>query len=185
MLFSLTESDKSRFWEKVDKSGKCWIWNAARFHNGYGTFSLHTKTTLAHRVSFLIANGSIPNGMCVLHKCDVKNCVRPSHLFIGTMADNMRDRDMKGRQAKGDRNGLRLHPESRPYGLRNGHYTKPECTPRGVNAGNAKLTDEKVEALRLEYRAGGISQDKLAAKYGICQSVTSGIILRQRWKHVT
>ncbi len=211
MQFSLTKSDRDRFWSKVRQSGGCWIWTAGLSKSGYGKFApSHRQTVGAHRVSYELFNGEIPDGMCVLHRCDNPPCVNPHHLFLGTQVDNVADRNSKNRQARGPNLSLAIslgqqrgnehwtrrtpekitwrgrnrRPEHLAFGQRNGHYTKPECTPRGVNAGNAKLTDEKVKALRMEYLAGEISQDKLAAKYGICQSVTSAIILRRTWRHV-
>lgn len=88
-----------RFWPRVDKAvgqgpdGTCWEWTASRNGDGYG-FSNHT---MAHRVSWEIHNGSIPNGLCVLHRCDNPPCVNPAHLFLGTKKDNAADMSAKGR----------------------------------------------------------------------------------------
>lgn len=74
----------------------CWLWIAGqRF--GYGGFWLEGKTRLAHRVSWVLHNGVIPEGMCVLHTCDTPLCVNPRHLFLGTYADNTKDCIEKGR----------------------------------------------------------------------------------------
>lgn len=100
------DTTKSRFWPKVDKSGDCWMWTAAKIPTGYGRLRRSKKDdgwAYAHRVSWEIHNGPIPSGLCVLHKCDNPPCVNPEHLWLGTMADNMRDRDRKGRQARGRR----------------------------------------------------------------------------------
>ena len=90
-----------RFYEKfevVTESG-CWLWTACLLPNGYGAIQLNGKKVSAHRVSWMIHNGKINNGKFVLHKCDVKRCVNPDHLFLGSQSDNVKDRDKKGRGA--------------------------------------------------------------------------------------
>jgi len=92
-------SISNRFWKKVDKSdgqgpkGQCWQWIASKDTCGYGLL----KPTSAHRVSWEIHNGPIPDSLSVLHRCDNPPCVRPEHLFLGTQKDNMQDRLAKGR----------------------------------------------------------------------------------------
>lgn len=93
------------------------------------------------------------NGLCVLHKCDVPACCNPDHLFLGTRRQNSEDKIEKNRHS------------------------------RGVKASNAKLNDEKVRQMRIQY-AAGVSQPKLSKQYGVSESVVSGIIQRIRWKHV-
>lgn len=89
-----------RFWAKVDKTDGdgCWLWTGSRRHR-YGEFWVNGKREYPHRVSFELANGPIPAGLVVCHKCDVPLCVRPDHLFIGTLADNFADMRAKGRGA--------------------------------------------------------------------------------------
>lgn len=89
-----------RFWSKVDTDGDCWEWQAAKNPKGYGFFGLGRRGdghALAHRVAYELTTGSIPDGLCVLHKCDNPGCVRPDHLWLGTRADNNRDMIGKGR----------------------------------------------------------------------------------------
>lgn len=89
-----------KFWAKVDKTNLdgCWEWmGCVRSQNRYGGFSWNGKAEYAHRVSYMITYGPIPNSFIVCHKCDNPRCVRPDHLFLGTDADNMHDRDAKGR----------------------------------------------------------------------------------------
>ena len=88
-----------RFLAKVDKTDSCWIWTAAKSKRGYGWFrdgALHQ----AHRYSFKLFKGDIPNGLLVCHACDVPSCVNPNHLWLGTAKDNTADRDIKGRRPK-------------------------------------------------------------------------------------
>jgi hypothetical protein len=94
-----------RFWEKVEKIPfhTCWEWIAGR-SNGYGAMTYfplgsRIRTELAHRISWVLANGPIPEEMHVLHKCDNPGCVRPDHLFLGTNDDNIQDKTVKGRAA--------------------------------------------------------------------------------------
>ena len=86
-----------RFWAKVEKTDGCWLWTASTINSGYGAVGFMGHRTTAHRMSWFLAHGSWPD-LCVLHRCDVKLCVRPDHLFLGTQADNVRDMDEKGRR---------------------------------------------------------------------------------------
>jgi hypothetical protein len=94
-----------RFYSKVqDTDSGCQIWTGCLMPNGYGQFHLNGKTAYAHRVAYELHYGSIGE-LFVLHKCDNRRCVNPSHLFLGTFNDNMRDMTKKGRQAHGEKNG--------------------------------------------------------------------------------
>jgi hypothetical protein len=95
----MTNKQIERFWEKVEKTEGCWNWTAAKKH-GYGSVKWGGRMRIAHRIAFEIECGSIPEGMQVCHHCDNPACVRPSHLFLGTQKDNMRDMIVKGRQAR-------------------------------------------------------------------------------------
>lgn len=85
-----------RFWSLVDRSGECWNWTGRTFR-GYGVFSANGTSYRAHRVAFLISADDLPDGLCVLHRCDNPSCCRPDHLFLGTYADNSHDMVAKGR----------------------------------------------------------------------------------------
>ena len=94
------KSTAERFWSKVEvRSGtECWPWVAATTGGKYGQFVLHgTKHTTAHRAAWLLAVGPIPDGLCVLHRCDNPSCCNPEHLFLGTPHENVSDCISKGR----------------------------------------------------------------------------------------
>ena len=93
----LKESDIKRFWSFVSKSNKCWEWSGGICSTGRGIFWLNNSTPKAHRVSWVLHYGVIPGKLCVLHKCDNGKCVRPDHLFLGTLKDNTQDMIKKGR----------------------------------------------------------------------------------------
>ncbi len=88
-----------RFWHKVNKTETCWLWTGHTNYSGYGLFrrSRGSQEVRAHRVSWDLHYGQVPEGLLVLHKCDVRNCVNPDHLFLGTQPDNVRDCEVKGR----------------------------------------------------------------------------------------
>lgn len=85
-----------RFWKKVDKSGDCWEWTAAKDTGGYGQFRFNGKNVKAHRVSFFLAHGTMPN-VC-RHTCDNPSCVNPEHLLDGSHADNINDAHTRNRR---------------------------------------------------------------------------------------
>jgi hypothetical protein len=99
----------TRFWSKVRKSDDdgCWMWQAARLTRtntgalSYGIIMWRGKSTNAHRVAWELTHGPIPEGLWVLHKCDEQGCVRPSHLYLGSHADNTRDAIRRKRMTRG------------------------------------------------------------------------------------
>lgn len=143
-----------RFWDKVDKSGDCWIWMAVRHKKmGYGLFGLsHRQLVLAHRFAYEQAFGAIPDGLSVLHRCDNPPCCNPEHLFLGTRADNIADMCAKGRH------------------------------PHGETHGYSKLTWDAVRAIRAIYRERRATQTQIAEQFGVDQTTVSLIVLNRIWK---
>lgn len=90
-----------RFVEKFRVTPGCWVWTAGLGSNGYGHFWNGLGPTPAHRMSYMLFIGAIPDGLGVLHKCDNRLCVNPDHFFLGDNADNTADMVSKGRQRKG------------------------------------------------------------------------------------
>lgn len=98
----------------IDANG-CWLWAGARDKGGYGVIRIGSRAKAspikcgnkrAHRISYAIFVGPLPEGMCVCHRCDVPACINPERLFLGTDAENHADRNAKGRQARGERHGM-------------------------------------------------------------------------------
>jgi hypothetical protein len=104
-------SDKCRFFAKVIKTESCWIWTSTKNRKGYGTIKWGPKDKKAHRVSYLIHKGDIPDGKIIMHSCDNPSCVNPDHLKIGTDQENISDCVSKDRNCKGE-NHPRWNPDS-------------------------------------------------------------------------
>lgn len=148
-----------RFWPNVKKTENCWIWIGGFRDDGYGRFDcIFFKEKAAHRVSYCMANGPIPTGLCVLHRCDNSACVRPDHLFLGTLADNARDMYAKGRN------------RSRPL--------------IGEENPKAKLTEKDVKEIRSLYTTGEYSCASLARIYPVSIATVHNILTRKIWKHI-
>ena len=152
---------EDRFWEKVDKRGPtdCWEWTASK-RNGYGQIGRGRQgegKEYAHRLSWKLHNGSIPEGLCVCHHCDNRGCVNPRHLWIGTRADNLRDMTQKGR---------------RSY----------NTGTRGEARWNAKFTERKIYEVNELLDEGKLTHCEIADRYGVCRSTITSIHTGHSWR---
>ena len=118
MAGKMTKTAEERFWPKVKKKGQCLEWIANKNPKGYGRFWYKGHNVFAPRMAWLLTGREIPNGLQVLHVCDNPCCVDVRHLFLGTLADNIKDRDNKGNTALGERNGNRKLTEKDVFAIR-------------------------------------------------------------------
>lgn len=157
----MEEKVLSRFWSKVDKTGDCWLWLGAT-GRGYGQVRIHGIRYRAHRVAWELSNGPVPVGLVVMHKCDVRNCVNPDHLQVGTQSENMLDAFRKGRLAYPRWAGSRA---SGPRASGDSHY-------------NVKIPDSEIPVIRARAAAGD-SLAAIARDYQVTGSNISQIVKYQ------
>jgi hypothetical protein len=150
-----------RFWLKVEKTTNeaCWNWTGLKKRGPknptpYGQLGWKGKVTSAHRVAYEIANGEIPVGAMVLHKCDNTLCCNPKHLYLGDHDRNMRD----------------MVERNRRKGVASGEAN-----------GRAKLTQAQAEEIRAIYAQGVRSQQSIADEYGVSQYAVSRIVRNLRY----
>ncbi len=177
------EFEKYKLMQKIDKKGECWIFKGclnAKGKNGYGLTSYKKKRILAHRLSFLLHKGEIPEGMYVLHNCpggDNRACLNPDHLWLGTYKDNAKDAMKKGRLTPVW--GRKKTQEEKDKIQRN--RTIPN--QKGIKHFRAILNDEKV----LEIRRLLMNKTKyreISAQFGIAIRSVADIKFRRTWKHI-
>jgi predicted XRE-type DNA-binding protein len=142
------------FSASITRQDECWLWNAELLSTGYGAMRLGSSVLLAHRISYEINNGEIVDGKFVCHSCDIKACVNPAHLWLGTQQENMSDAANKG------------------------------ILPRGEESIKSKLTENKIVEMIGLYSTGQYSQEQVAAIFGVQHSVLSNILHNRSWTHL-
>ena len=150
----------NRFWahvERPDDPDACWLWTGHIGENGYGNFYAKGRQYKAHRVSYFTEHGGIDNDRLVLHRCDVRACVNPAHLFLGTPKDNSQDAVRKGRNTQ-------------LYGEQNG---------------KTKLTRAAVLAIRRICKRDGVYQKTVAKQFGVSEATVSYVVNGGRWGKLT
>lgn len=147
---------EERFLEKVIKTDTCWLWIGNKNIFGYGVFFKDGKNRRAHRISYELYKGQIPDNLLVCHKCDVRNCVNPDHLFLGTAQENIQDAYAKGK-------------------------FKDHC---GEKSHYHKLDANKVKLIRELYIPNVFPMSKLAEMFSVNHTSIHNIISYKTWKNV-
>ena len=150
----------------LDETRGCWL-SKRLTYNGYAQLRFRGKHIGFHRLSYAFFNGDFDDNLDVLHKCDIKRCFNPEHLFLGTPADNSADMVTKGRSVKGEKH----------YMFGNGHLQT------GEKNGHAKLQKHQVIEI-LTKRKEGLTVPKLAKEYGVSNYAVEDIIYGRRWKNI-
>lgn len=151
---SYDEDMKLKLHGKIQNANGCWEWKGFRLKTGYGKFSYKRKSYLAHRISWYLFNGPIPDYLCVCHKCDNPPCINPEHLFLGTQVDNIQDMIKKNR---------------RDF--------------KGENAPYRKLSSNQVLKIR-ELIQNGVKQKEICRIFDITQGHVASIKYRRCWKEL-
>lgn len=152
------KKDKKLMFEKYimpEPNTGCWIWTGAVDNNNYGRFGVNGK---AHRISYELYNGKINDGLLVCHKCDVRQCVNPDHLFLGTQYDNMRDMIIKGRK---------------------NYNTGKLGSLNNCSVLNEGQVVEIKELIKIGYK-----NKDIAVKYKVAPNTISNIKIGNTWKHI-
>ncbi len=143
------------FWPRVNKTDACWLWTGAINGWGYGSVRMKCKSFGAHAISYRVHKGEIPKGLEIMHSCDVRACVNPEHLSLGTKQDNKNDCVRKERQARGETNG------------------------------HSSLTKEQVLRIAQIRREKGWGYKKIAKETGLGSSAISHVLAGRTWSFVT
>ena len=147
----------------------CWLWNGSRSQDGYGTFYFRKKTWKAHRVSYTIFCGEIPDGLCVCHHCDNPPCINPSHLFLGHASANMKDMVRKGR--------------CKSIITSEQNHFKSGSAPNGEKASGHKLSEADAKSI-IERAAIGHLTSEIMSDYQVERSTIQRILRGETWSYL-
>ncbi len=157
-------NDQARFdfYASPEALSGCWLWTGALDGHGYGHFWMDGEIMKAHRASWILHRGAIPDGKWLLHRCDNPACVNPIHLFLGDRTANMRDMAAKGRQV---------------------FQVSPERAARGSGVFGSRLEEGQVATIKREL-ARGVSLARIAREYGVCKATIGHIRSGKNWAHI-
>jgi hypothetical protein len=175
---NFNQKEIDTFWKYVNKDGriqphvphlgKCWE-RISSIQEGYSRFPVNGKTVKAHRFSWILHFGEIPNSLCVLHKCDNRCCVNPNHLFLGTPTDNVFDCIAKNRNKAPKKENCWAHNDSSRI--------------QGSNHGRSKLNESQAIEIR-NLADSGQDFHAIAKKFDVCRHTVFLIFKRKTWRHV-
>ena len=151
----------SVIWKRVKKTKTCWLWIGCLNKSGYGNTRYQGKAYRAHRLSYLLTYGSIPDGKMICHKCNVRNCVRPSHLYAGDHSTNTLDM------------------------IRAGTWKIKRFVAYGQDHPISKLRNTEVKKIVRLYRIRKWSHRTLAARFGVARRTIARIVQGECWSHLT
>lgn len=159
-------SFSKRFWFRVNKNGPtqphmktcCWVWVGRLETNGYARVKIEgrRKQIGVHRASWMLTNGSIPEGLQVLHRCDTRSCVRPDHLFTGTQKENLADMRAKGR----------------------------DDPVRGERHGRSKVAEIDIRAIHRLWYEKKMTQRQIAEEFGLHYVYVNKVLKGHKWAHI-
>jgi len=156
--------NKEKFIDKIEEYSTpvtetgCWIWNKPLNRGGYGRVKIKGKSVSAHRLSYMV-HVKDPKNMHVLHKCDIRCCVNPNHLYLGTHQDNMKDKKDRKRASK------------------------PRANAQGEKHAKALLTTDQVKEIRQKYLPRQYTYKMLSKEYGVSVRTIQSIIRKERWNY--
>ncbi len=151
-----TTKEVARFFDKVQITKHCWLWEAQISDKGYGQFKFHGSGIPAHRFSYQLFVGPIEPGKMILHRreCGNRSCVNPNHLYMGTNADNVRDRELWGNPGIGEKHG------------------------------RAKLSESNVLAVRRIHKDKRCGYAETAESFGVTPALIGSIVRGRLWRHL-